>query len=639
MAPGDTAVIRFVLPGVIMDSDELIVTVHDPVTSVAEFEQTIAEQRFGSVLGSSTYSLDRAPAERYGEAAVQLLIDGGTAEDGAGEDGEAGAGSEDDGTDPSEPFTVALRRAGVYPVTVDLRTGDQLLLGRLVTHLARLPDGGSTALPVVLGVDLHAVRPSPLAVPDLTTVDTWLTALADHPVPVTLGITPALVDDLAGDTRLSTLRAIASRGQLVDGPDQRVDEAELVTEGLDAELDELDALGLRTLQSRLGVTPLPDAWLARDVVSSRRLEVLAGRGPTTAVVPSTVVQSDADEAATLGRARLPVGAADLTVLVSPSHMVDPLYDDVDVRLATAHLLSYWSVMALGSTRPDEVAAWFPWDRGAELGDARRAARRHHQQPPVRGDRAGRSPAGVGGRTHGDLRRSAGTAGHAPRTARRAPHRPVHVGRIPVHGGRQRRRAQLPRPARHAAVGVQPRPRRRGAAPPVAQRPGRRTAGDVGRRATGHRVGPPRRPAGAAAAHLRQHRRLPAAGGGRLHQRQGHVRRPLPTSGRRCRSRPGPRPTSSRSRPAPPGRSPSRSPCRRRTAPCRSGAADSRSGRSGPAISVSCSPRRPSFALGGWWILWVRSSHRQRPVDPGPGGADGAEWEDDAERELVAHDDR
>ena len=638
VAPGDTAVIRFVLPGVIMDSDELIVTVHDPVTSVAEFEQTIAEQRFGSVLGSSTYSLTELRPNAYGEAAVQLLIDGGTAEDGAGEDGEAGAGSEDDGTDPSEPFTVALRRAGVYPVTVDLRTGDQLLLGRLVTHLARLPDGGSTALPVVLGVDLHAVRPSPLAVPDLTTVDTWLTALADHPVPVTLGITPALVDDLAGDTRLSTLRAIASRGQLVDGPDQRVDEAELVTEGLDAELDELDALGLRTLQSRLGVTPLPDAWLARDVVSSRRLEVLAGRGTTTAIVPSTVVQSDADEAATLGRARLPVGAADLTVLVSPSHMVDPLYDDVDVRLATAHLLSYWSVMALGPTRPDEVAAWFPWDRAPSsemldgllvgitssplfevtaLGDlppvSEGAPTVTFVGPPAQPDTlpepldelrtALSMSAGLRsmvadsdvGRSYLDLRATllSGFSLDLGAEEQRLLWRSVQAG--------VRRETSVVEPPVIESVRLAGR---RGQLPltfvNTGDYPLRVQVDFISDKVTF--VGLPN-----------QRTTLQIAPGAETHEFEVEARAagtfPLEIA---MSSPDGSLPLGS-----------SRLTVRSLGA-----------GNLGLMLAAAA-----LVALGGWWILWVRSSHRQRPVDPGPGGADGAEWEDDAERELVAHHDR
>jgi hypothetical protein len=636
VAPGDTAVIRFVLPGVLMDSDELIVTVHDPVTSVAEFERTITEQRFGSVLGSATYSLVDLRPNVYGEAAVQLLVDGTPGpEDAGAEDGDE---DDDQDEDQDAPFTVALRRPGVYPVTIDLRTGDQLLLGRLVTHLARLPDAPLPRLPIVLGVDLHAVRSSPRAVPDLTTVDTWLAALTEHDVPATIGITPSLVGALAGDTRLSALRAIASRGQVVDGPNERVDEAELVAEGLDAELDELDDLGSRTLQSRLGVTPLPDAWVARDVLSSRRLEVLASRGTATAIVPSTVVQGQADHPATLGRARLPVGATQLNVLVSPSHLVDPLYQAVDVPLATAQLLAYWSVMALGPTRPAEVAAWFPWERAPtpEMLDGLLAGltssplfqvTRLGDLPPVpdgaptvtfvgqpeqpdvlaepldelrtalsmlAGFRSMVADSDVG-RSYLDLRRTLLSSFSLDLGTDEQ-----HLLWRRVQAGVRRETSVLEPPVIDSVRLAG----RRGQLPltfvNTADYPLRVEVEFISDKVTF--VGLPN-----------QRTTMQIDPGSETHEFEVEARAagtfPLEIT---MSSPDGSLPLGS-----------SRLTVRSLGA-----------GNLGLLLAAAA-----LVALGVWWILWVRSSRRRRLVDPGPGGADDAEWEDDVERELVAHDER
>ena len=53
---------------------------------------------------------------------------------------------------------IRVARPGVYPITIEMRTASQELVGRVVTHLIRVGDEPSQRLPLALVVEKILMR-------------------------------------------------------------------------------------------------------------------------------------------------------------------------------------------------------------------------------------------------------------------------------------------------------------------------------------------------------------------------------------------------------------------------------------------------------------------------------------------------
>ncbi len=268
--PTENISIVLQLPGVIAPGDGLTLTVHEPVTDEAEFLATADGEELGGVLGARQFALSDLRPDAFGIVGLSVRIeaeDRPTAEVG-----------------PDQPEPLILARAGVYPVRLELRTSSQELVGRIVTHIIRLPApqavGGDRVDPVqvVLVADITGQPASSMPAID------WLAVLARHPdLAITAAITPEIFDLLAGTPELQGFVDTGSRRHLVRLPYFRVDEAALDAAGLEPELETLLTGG----DARLTVTgqaASPTLWLSGDATDTDTLRSLHSRGVREVVV-------------------------------------------------------------------------------------------------------------------------------------------------------------------------------------------------------------------------------------------------------------------------------------------------------------------------------------------------------------------
>ncbi|HCB36715.1 MAG TPA: hypothetical protein DEP66_00445 [Acidimicrobiaceae bacterium] len=241
------------LPGVLADDDELIVNVHEPVLGETAFRETTRATALGSVLASQAASVGGLGPDQFGAVEVVLRI----------------TDSDDAAAGDAPP--VRLVAPGVYPVTVELRTAAQQLVGRIVTHIV-LTAAGAGRLDVVLVARIPA-GPS---------AGDWLRTIARHAdVPLLVSVEPALLEREATADAAAQLRAAAGRAgsgiRLVRDTYYPVDVAALRGAGLDAELDDLAALGAATLALH-GEPAAVTLWAGHGSADARQIDARAARG-------------------------------------------------------------------------------------------------------------------------------------------------------------------------------------------------------------------------------------------------------------------------------------------------------------------------------------------------------------------------
>ncbi len=276
--PSGSISIELQLPGVIAPGDGLTLTVHERVTSEDQFLATTTGDRLGGVLGARQFGVADLAPDAFGiaELSVQLR-------------------AEDDGlidvsTDQAEPLVLA--RPGVYPVRIELRTSAQELVGRIVTHIIRLPspnaigDAAADPIDVVLVADIATESGSSAPAVD------WLALLARHPsLAVTASITPEIFDLLSGTPELEGFIATGDRRELVRLPYFGVDEAALDAAGLGAELDTLMTGGDARLDAT-GKLASPTLWASSGAADADTLRALHARGVREVVVaPTTLAEA------------------------------------------------------------------------------------------------------------------------------------------------------------------------------------------------------------------------------------------------------------------------------------------------------------------------------------------------------------
>ncbi len=228
----DVLLLTLRLPGVIALDDTLTLTIHEPVSSERDFQATTTGLSLGGVLATPVRStLRELEPNTFGLIDLALPF----APPGSPVSEEA-----------STPGAIWLAQPGVYPVTIELRTAGQELVGRVITYVIRLPDTTSEqtprVLPVVLAIELTS---------DLTPAETrsWLDLLGRMvDLPIILSIDPELVVAVAGAPELVSFAATSEQRILTRRPQFPIDEAALLNAGLAPELDALFTAGDRVLQ-------------------------------------------------------------------------------------------------------------------------------------------------------------------------------------------------------------------------------------------------------------------------------------------------------------------------------------------------------------------------------------------------------
>lgn len=220
------------LPGVITSDDTLTVTVHEPIRSEEQFVATTTGLELGGVLATPIQStLEKLAPDTVGLVDLTLAVT---------------RTPQPQQTDESQPEGVWLAQAGVYPLTIELRTNGQDLIGRLITYLIRLDDSTSSQrtpdpLPVVVALEL----PNDLPLED---TGSWLAMLAQHEdLPIIVSINPELVLRASTTAELAAFADTSDLRLLTRQPEFPIDEAAFVNAGLDVELDALFSAGDRIL--------------------------------------------------------------------------------------------------------------------------------------------------------------------------------------------------------------------------------------------------------------------------------------------------------------------------------------------------------------------------------------------------------
>lgn len=209
--------------------------------------------------------------------------------------------------DPAQPGGLALGTSGVYPLEVRARDADGAVLGRLVTHLVRAPDGRDESPPLAVAV-VASTLTEPALDPDggravapdaLEAAGGLLAPLAGAGVPVNLALSADALVGLgelaaAGDPDaaqvLADLQTVADRGLVLAGPYAPTSPDALRSAGLGAELAAHLEAAATAVEAHLGVAPAADLWLADPDLSEAGAAALAGEGIRRIVVDEDQVE-------------------------------------------------------------------------------------------------------------------------------------------------------------------------------------------------------------------------------------------------------------------------------------------------------------------------------------------------------------
>jgi hypothetical protein len=189
---------------------------------------------------------------------------------------------------------LALPRAGLYPVTVEVRRGGRLV-ARHVTFVERLATADSGVLPrSTLNLSIVAGIPDPGPEPDdldLVESNARVTELAQLgesvAAPITVAVPPVVAASLGGDPALAArLREALSGDEVLALPESQLDPSSAVAanqvEAFTRELRE----GEDTLRQALPATATRRvAWLANQPLSTGGASMLRDLGVQLVVVP------------------------------------------------------------------------------------------------------------------------------------------------------------------------------------------------------------------------------------------------------------------------------------------------------------------------------------------------------------------
>ena len=253
---GQTFELELQLPGVVDDGDQVTVTIHEPVTNEIQFLNSTVGQNLGGVLTSIGFSLDQLNPNPWGLAKIAIPI-----------------------TDSGATGT-RIARPGVYPVSIEMRTSNQELVGKISTHLIRIGDTPVKKLNIAIVANLDTSIDSSNS--QSASLADWSETLSSHLwVPVSLTFHPGSSGtEMSGS---SVVKFASKNYEIVRNPIVPINEAALLDAGLGSEVASLLQMGSNELTKfgDLGPTTL---WVSHTSANEAELEVRRARGIRELVV-------------------------------------------------------------------------------------------------------------------------------------------------------------------------------------------------------------------------------------------------------------------------------------------------------------------------------------------------------------------
>lgn len=204
--------------------------------------------------------------------------------------------------EPGDPTVADLSDAGVHSLIIELLT-DGVVVDEIRTPLVRLPDEGETitapALALVVDVatdpTLRADGTQTVPAGEIERIREVLDVVAAHPsFSPTLAARPDTVDALAattdGEAELNRMRG----ADLLALPYLPLPVDRLADTDLAGQVDALTALGVGTLEQRLGTSPRPGIWDPGTTIDASGAALLAASGHRTVLVDSDQLDHDGD---------------------------------------------------------------------------------------------------------------------------------------------------------------------------------------------------------------------------------------------------------------------------------------------------------------------------------------------------------
>ncbi len=324
------------LPGVVTTGDQITVTIHEPVKNEAQFLESTVGENLGGVLTSLGFDLTKLEPDAWGLTTIKLPIT------------DSGANG------------IRIARPGVYPISIEMRTSNQELIGKVATHLIRTGDVPSRKLRLAVVADLHTSIGHSNSRP--VSIGEWLDVFGSHlSIPVSVTLHPISVsDDISASAKASSPNLEVVRNSFAP-----INEASLVAAGLTTEVSSLLQMGAEHL-AQFGDLAPTTFWVGHGSADETQLDVRWDRGVRDVVV----------NAASLSPipAKNPRGPVEL--LTSSSTLRGLVIDDLapaqphDTPSSAAHrLLSHIATIALtDQSNPLMTVALGSSERGPEFAD-------------------------------------------------------------------------------------------------------------------------------------------------------------------------------------------------------------------------------------------------------------------------------
>ena len=326
------------LPGVVTVGDQITVTIHEPVRNEAQFLESTVAENLGGVLTSLQFDLAKLKPDPWGRATIELPIT------------ESGTNG------------VRIARAGVYPVSIEMRTARQELIGKVLTHLIRTGDGPSQKLRLALVGDLHTSLSPSNSRPAL--ISEWLDIFNSHlSIPVSITLHPTSINE---NLPIDTPTKLGSKNhEIIRNPFVPINEASLVDAGLRNEVSSLLDMGSEQLTTFGKLAPTT-FWVGHERADDTQLDVRWDRGIREVVV-NAVSLSPIPEQSPRGPVELLTGSSTLRGLVVDNLAPQQPHDTPSS--AAQRALSHLAVIALtDQSNPLLTVAVGSSERGPEFTD-------------------------------------------------------------------------------------------------------------------------------------------------------------------------------------------------------------------------------------------------------------------------------
>tara|TARA_B100000579_G_scaffold95057_1_gene75198 strand:- start:1863 stop:3749 length:1887 start_codon:yes stop_codon:yes gene_type:complete len=336
---GQTFELDLQLPGVVTNGDQITVTIHEPVTDELQFLDSAVGKNLGGVLTSISFDVVELNPNPWGLAKIKLPI-----------------------TDSGATGT-RIARPGIYPVSIEMRTVNQELIGKISTHLIRVGNTPFEKLRIAIIANLDT--PGSSSTGQSASLTDWAEMLDSHlSVPVSLSFHGGSTES---DLLDSSLLQFASQNyEIIRNPIVPINEASLLGAGLAAEVSSLLELGSDQLK-QFGELAPTTLWVGHERANETQLEVRWARGIREAVVHPVSLSPIPKES--------PRGTVEL--VTNSSTMRGLVIDDLapsqphDTPSSAAHrVLSHLATIALNDQSKPLITVALGWNgQGPDFADA------------------------------------------------------------------------------------------------------------------------------------------------------------------------------------------------------------------------------------------------------------------------------